>query len=248
MEHIDWEAADYLPEVVKTHFNKKTVVPLRTTGDGNCLLNAVSRAIFGVEIYWELLRTLVVDELKNNFDWYKESTEIEKDEWDKALTEVRLPISLLSMSLTTYSTVSYRLMQNKGNEVWNLSQLSTHLCLVERDTKTHHLIRFGQWHIALWNRRERLCSNLCSWSISGVFLCSNLASLSFMVPLIELFSSAFLLFAHLTQQGKWKKESLRAVDWSRRSTVPFSSGLPSRISITHPTIRDVELHQSGTIT
>jgi len=88
MEHIDWEAADYLPEVIRLHFNKRAVVPLRTTGDGNCLLNAVSRAIFGVEIYWELLRTLVVEELKGNFDWYKESTEIEKDEWDKALAEV----------------------------------------------------------------------------------------------------------------------------------------------------------------
>eukprot|EP01102_Stenamoeba_stenopodia_P019458 TRINITY_DN7357_c0_g1_i1.p1 TRINITY_DN7357_c0_g1~~TRINITY_DN7357_c0_g1_i1.p1 ORF type:complete len:707 (+),score=140.41 TRINITY_DN7357_c0_g1_i1:242-2362(+) len=87
MEHIDWEAADYLPEVVKSQFNKRAVVPLRTTGDGNCLLNAVSRAIFGVEVYWELLRALVVEELKNNFDWYKESTEIEKDEWDKALAE-----------------------------------------------------------------------------------------------------------------------------------------------------------------
>ena len=32
------------------------VAPLRTTGDGNCLLHALSRALWGVEWYHEILR------------------------------------------------------------------------------------------------------------------------------------------------------------------------------------------------
>lgn len=35
------------------------VAPVRTTGDGNCLLHATSRALWGVEWYHEMLRKYV---------------------------------------------------------------------------------------------------------------------------------------------------------------------------------------------
>ena len=47
------------------------VVPLKTTGDGNCLLHAVSRALWGVEIYYDVLRRLMANELRSNQDWYR---------------------------------------------------------------------------------------------------------------------------------------------------------------------------------
>jgi hypothetical protein len=81
---IDWDCAEYLPEGVRLHF-PKNLLPLQTTGDGNCLLNAVSRAIFGVESYCDLLRIKLERELRENLSWYKECTEFTDEEWNTAL-------------------------------------------------------------------------------------------------------------------------------------------------------------------
>ena len=37
--------------------------PLQATGDGNCLIHSVSKAIFGVECWYQVLRNMVVAEL-----------------------------------------------------------------------------------------------------------------------------------------------------------------------------------------
>lgn len=44
-------------------------VPRLTRGDGNCLLHAVSRAIWGIELYHRFLRQRLITELENNRDW-----------------------------------------------------------------------------------------------------------------------------------------------------------------------------------
>jgi hypothetical protein len=52
---MDTMAYEYLPSEVRKYVPEK-LLPLSTTGDGNCLLHAASRAMFGVEMYYELLR------------------------------------------------------------------------------------------------------------------------------------------------------------------------------------------------
>jgi len=41
--------AENLPQSLAEQF-PSNLIPLRTTGDGNCLLHAISRALFGVEV------------------------------------------------------------------------------------------------------------------------------------------------------------------------------------------------------
>jgi len=74
-EIIDWEAVSYICKEIQQHIPEK-LVPLKTTGDGNCLLHAISRAIWGVEAYHELLREQLAIELTENLDWYKKSIEL----------------------------------------------------------------------------------------------------------------------------------------------------------------------------
>jgi len=64
----------------------ESIIPLKTTGDGNCLLHAVSRAIWGVELYFELLRVKLHEELKNNITWYKKAAkEFTEEDWERVL-------------------------------------------------------------------------------------------------------------------------------------------------------------------
>ena len=44
----------------------QVLCPVKTTGDGNCLLNAVSRAMFGLECFHEVLRDMLSRELIEN--------------------------------------------------------------------------------------------------------------------------------------------------------------------------------------
>jgi hypothetical protein len=93
---IDWDALDYLSGTIRDLMPKQSklaqasYVPLkatgrlslcllmslwfptflRGTGDGNCLLHAVSRAIWGIESYHEMLRSQMEMELITHLDWY----------------------------------------------------------------------------------------------------------------------------------------------------------------------------------
>lgn len=83
------EGSDHL--TVLANFEKgllTKVAPVRTTGDGNCLLHALSRALWGEEWYHEILRKFVVydllcllclrmlqTELKENEDFYKHAVD-----------------------------------------------------------------------------------------------------------------------------------------------------------------------------
>jgi hypothetical protein len=67
---VEWDTLDYVTSRLKPFVPSKAL-PLQTTGDGDCLLHAISRAIWGVEQYSDLLRKCLLDELQSNTEWYK---------------------------------------------------------------------------------------------------------------------------------------------------------------------------------
>jgi len=71
-DDLDIAACTYLhgliDAVLKT--SKMLVMPLHTTGDGSCMLNAASRCIWGVEVFADLLRLRLLQELKENPQGY----------------------------------------------------------------------------------------------------------------------------------------------------------------------------------
>ncbi|KAL6047584.1 Deubiquitinating protein VCIP135 [Balamuthia mandrillaris] len=67
---IDWDTVANLPETLAKEIPER-LVPLKTTGDGNCLLHAVSRALWGVELYHDLLRKRLHQELTEHQEWYR---------------------------------------------------------------------------------------------------------------------------------------------------------------------------------
>jgi len=83
---MDWECAQYITSQVSAAI-PHAVVPLRTTGDGNCLLHAVSRALWGVELYYEVLRSLMAEELRTNQEWYKKVVQFEELDFAQALKQ-----------------------------------------------------------------------------------------------------------------------------------------------------------------
>jgi hypothetical protein len=48
------------------------MLPLKTVGDGNCLVRAISRFLWGSEYWHSLLRELMIVELETNVSFYKE--------------------------------------------------------------------------------------------------------------------------------------------------------------------------------
>jgi hypothetical protein len=86
-EMVEWITVHYVTSKLKDLVPHK-VVPLQTTGDGNCLLHAISRALWGVEQYSDLLRQAMLEELQNNAEWYKNATSL-KDDFDNAILQAR---------------------------------------------------------------------------------------------------------------------------------------------------------------
>ncbi|KAH3746291.1 hypothetical protein Pelo_12319 [Pelomyxa schiedti] len=58
------------------------VVPYTTTGDGNCLVRAVGTALWGMDEYHPLLRSLVHSEMSAQKEWYQERV---MGDWDQVL-------------------------------------------------------------------------------------------------------------------------------------------------------------------
>ncbi|ELR19052.1 OTUlike cysteine protease protein [Acanthamoeba castellanii str. Neff] len=82
---VDWETAENLPQSLAEQF-PSNLIPLRTTGDGNCLLHAISRALFGVEVFNELLRKRMHEELRANAEWYcKVAPQFGEEDWKRIL-------------------------------------------------------------------------------------------------------------------------------------------------------------------
>jgi len=82
---MDREVVPYLPGLLASVVPDR-LVPMRTCGDGNCLLNALSTAMWGLEKYHKLLRQQLVAELTHNIDWYKTTSKHrDVEEWDAAV-------------------------------------------------------------------------------------------------------------------------------------------------------------------
>lgn len=71
----------------------KYMLPITTTSNGNCLVNAVSIAICGKEKYSDDLRDLLTTELVENLHFYKKvCSEVESEsEWDRLLEDAQNP-------------------------------------------------------------------------------------------------------------------------------------------------------------
>jgi hypothetical protein len=71
-------------------------VLLRFKGDGNCLLHALSRAVWGTEIYCDVLRAKMFEELQQHHDWYKANSKYEEKEFETAVAFAGQPGAHLS--------------------------------------------------------------------------------------------------------------------------------------------------------
>ena len=87
---------DYLRDVLQivqrlpANGNAVTLVPLYTSGDGHCLVHAVSRALVGHELLWHPLQMCIWRHLEQNVDLYKErfvDLYLEKAEWNHIIAE-----------------------------------------------------------------------------------------------------------------------------------------------------------------
>eukprot|EP00656_Telonema_subtile_P006497 TRINITY_DN13005_c0_g3_i2.p1 TRINITY_DN13005_c0_g3~~TRINITY_DN13005_c0_g3_i2.p1 ORF type:complete len:652 (-),score=128.27 TRINITY_DN13005_c0_g3_i2:30-1985(-) len=93
---IDESATRYLGSFINKMLSTQgtRVRPLNTTGDGSCCLHAVSRGIWGVEIFSTVLRIKVFEELQAEADWYREK--LGQSEWQIACQQVSTPSGYLS--------------------------------------------------------------------------------------------------------------------------------------------------------
>ena len=65
-------AYEYLADTIFHYAEHQNccIFPLNTTGDGSCLLHAVSRGVYGMELFSDILRQGVASELEDNEEWY----------------------------------------------------------------------------------------------------------------------------------------------------------------------------------
>mmetsp|Transcript_15737 Transcript_15737/g.26265 ORF Transcript_15737/g.26265 Transcript_15737/m.26265 type:complete len:826 (+) Transcript_15737:104-2581(+) len=86
---IDEDAFIYLNDTLD-HFRRNGIdlVPINVTSDGSCLPHAISRALVGVEIFYDCLRASLVKELSENKAWYKtqhpEGQLLDDESWEEA--------------------------------------------------------------------------------------------------------------------------------------------------------------------
>lgn len=94
------EVGDFAADLQQQH-EEVLIVPLKTRPDGNCLVNAVSMAIFGTEEHSNVLRKAVVVELEQHEPWYVSKLEIAHPdhgakEFEEAIARAMVQSSFLS--------------------------------------------------------------------------------------------------------------------------------------------------------
>jgi hypothetical protein len=94
---IDWGCAEYVCEQLRVHI-PESIVPLVTTGDGNCLLHAISRAMWGVELFFLMLKQELAHELTKHEEWYKSTTGYEEAEWKRVVEQAESSNAYLSLA------------------------------------------------------------------------------------------------------------------------------------------------------
>jgi hypothetical protein len=74
-DDVDERATAYLSALIRAVTEQpkggSLVLPLNTTGDGSCMLNACSRGIWGVELFADLLRQDIVTEVRRDRRTYR---------------------------------------------------------------------------------------------------------------------------------------------------------------------------------
>eukprot|EP00898_Chlorokybus_atmophyticus_P006011 jgi/Chlat1/6410/Chrsp45S05919 len=95
-EHIDPGTTQYLWTTLDAWRTTRgaVILPLQTTGDGSCLLHAVSRGVWGVEVFSDILRHFVWEELNQNRAWYTER--VGEADLAEALVQAASPHEYLS--------------------------------------------------------------------------------------------------------------------------------------------------------
>lgn len=95
-DDIDQAAYEYLADTIFEYAEHQNVCvfPLNTTGDGSCLLHAVSRGVWGIELFSDILRVSVALEIENNREWYIKY--VGEADWKQALMQAKTPGAYLS--------------------------------------------------------------------------------------------------------------------------------------------------------
>lgn len=81
MAYVDSICSLYLDGTV----DSTRLVPFQSTGDGNCLLHAICKAICGRDDEHALLREKMTQELVENEPWYRFHLQQSNEEWAKSL-------------------------------------------------------------------------------------------------------------------------------------------------------------------
>lgn len=87
---IDVHAYMYLQDLLLSCAQEhgSLVLPVAVRGNGNCLLNALSWAIWGMETHAVRLRQAFIDEVQAHVDWYKQA-EVFGGEYDNIMSELQ---------------------------------------------------------------------------------------------------------------------------------------------------------------
>eukprot|EP01130_Rhizamoeba_saxonica_P015070 TRINITY_DN6690_c0_g1_i2.p1 TRINITY_DN6690_c0_g1~~TRINITY_DN6690_c0_g1_i2.p1 ORF type:complete len:446 (-),score=84.89 TRINITY_DN6690_c0_g1_i2:57-1394(-) len=78
---ISWDTVNYLGTSLDVAM-PDVACPVITTGDGNCLLHALSRTLYGVEIYQGVLREMLCEELVTHKEFYMNSASKDHEDED----------------------------------------------------------------------------------------------------------------------------------------------------------------------
>lgn len=81
--------SETLSNIARQNNDVKVLVPLHVSGDGSCLVHALSRALVGREIYWHVLRKTLKQDLISNEEWYKKMLGdfVADDDWKEIINE-----------------------------------------------------------------------------------------------------------------------------------------------------------------
>src|SRR5690606_28376959 len=89
---LDTDCVEYLRKNEEFYFDGEYVIPnkmwpMKTTGDGNCLLHAISNYIFGIEVHDYVFRNTLTSELLNYREFYKKYSNLEDKDIEEAKSD-----------------------------------------------------------------------------------------------------------------------------------------------------------------
>lgn len=100
--HTDKVALAYLEDTC-AEFSTRCGIDLRpliVKADGSCLTHALSRGITGIELFYDVLRDEICEELEKNSYWYKANTPVGRLADDETWTDTIMPEHLRAAAAT----------------------------------------------------------------------------------------------------------------------------------------------------